>query len=262
MPDELDPFDIEAYPEEARELAKLAAQRYQETQATAAKYQGIELDPENLKRAADMFSAYTDPQRSSQYRELMARQWDVLPEGMTLDELGDLAKQVVAAREAEMPMQYGDEMDPAQFYKALEDGLMSRVREEFKSYQQQQDERMLEAQMNRDVEEITAQEQRLYKQLEKDGRSVSDKERELLEARIALRLQREELNAENYQSFVKETWEDLENYVSERAAEILKIQGKAPRTEGKKESATPGGKTVVTDFKSAQKYLDEMFPNG
>ena len=261
------PFDPAAYPEEVRPLIEQAKQQYEEAQKAAARYEGINADPETLRQALTMHQQYTDPVRSEAYRTDMARTWGLLQEGQSLDDLRNINAEIGQYRTQQDPfasMPDPDEITPEQFLSMLDtryaspaalDDRLKAVEEKFTADAEKRE-------MQNDLRALDQQQRALWKNLDQQGVEVSDWEKGMVQAVLENRLKSDLVDGNNFHTAYEDAYNALRTGVDARAAELMKSQRQNPRTRTET-GATPGATTPVTDMATAMAAIRErMFVTG
>lgn len=260
------PFDPAAYPEEVRPLVEQAKQQYEEAQKAAARFDGINADPETLRQALTMHQQYTDPVRSEEYRTDMARQWGVLQEGQSLDDLRKINAEIGQYRTQQDPfasMPDPDEITPEQFLSMLDTRYASpsALDDRLKAVEQKFADDAQKREMENDMRALDQQERALWKSLDGKDDDVTEWDKEMVRAVLKDRLQRDMVDGNNFHTAVEDAYNSYRTGVDARAAELMKRQRQNPRTRTET-GATPGATKPVTDMASAMAAIRERMASG
>lgn len=258
----------EDFPEDVRDQIEAANAEYDQAVAAASRYEGIDADPETLRRAATMYQQYTDPVRAREYREQMARDWGILQEGQSLDDLRAINEQI-ASYPGEADPFYGQEVDPdAQAaMQMLDQRYLSR--QEIDKIRKEMRDMLGEAERNRRMEQDGAalenQERELFRRLQGEGISLDDRAREAIQAIAEHRLSSGQVNGNNFHTTIEDSYTQFQEIVAAQAAELARRAAEAPKVTDPA-SQTPGNAPDITDIESATKYaaqrLAAMRANG
>jgi hypothetical protein len=249
----------EDFPEELREQVEAANAEYDQAVEAASRYEGLDGDPEVLRRAKTMYDQYTDPVRARSYREQMARDWGILQEGQSLDDLRALNEQV-ANYPGEPDPFYADGVDPdAQAaMQMLDQRYLSR--QEVEALRKEMKEMMSAAERERRLEAdgmaLEAQERDLYRRLQAEGVTLSDTARQQIQAIAEHRLSSGQVDGNNFHTTIEDSYAMFQQVVAEQAAELARQQAAAPKVTDPA-SQTPGAQREIRGIKDATEVARE-----
>jgi hypothetical protein len=257
-----EPLDQEQVPDQYREQMESLQRQLTEAQEAMARFDGISADPATLKAALQMHEQYTDPVNGAAYREAMARQWGVLREGQSLDDLRAINEQIAAAQSAGgFDFDDPDSIDPQQFIQMLDKRYASNeaLRNQNEELRRQLEARDERAAMESDLRALDAQERALWRSLEGEDIEITDFDKEATRAILKDRLTRDLVDGNNFHTAFEDAWMAYRSGVDARAKQLMQQQSRKPKVSD--DGVTPGEGTPVTDHASAMKRLSEVFNN-
>lgn len=250
-PVEVDPFDPDAYPEEARGLAQQAADRYRQAQEQAQRWEGIGQDPDFVREAVGQWEAIRDPQRHRQALDQIIGSYGLLPEGATIED----ARRVIEWYQGlDDPGQ--EDQQAAGGERGLSQTDVQRMLDE--RFQAQQEDLDRKSQEDWGFQELTRQEDALRRQLETDGTDLGDAGWRALRGIVQSRLQSGDVTQQNFATTVQDSYRLLDEVASARAGAIVRKQASAPNTRPG-EGAPGGTQRPVDGFDAMRARLQELW---